>query len=661
MLDGVRTIRRLILDIWTSLSFKDAVNDPRDLTKSWVAASDRRRLAAYRMLCAYIYNTAREYLHSLSEKDRASHREYGDCALTVERIVAGILGDDMQIVVDGADADLAEAPVLPDPPPPLADDASDIERAAWNAQQAVYEERARQAIEEWQQAWAEQPVLVERQEWLREWADDELFPQRVWENENQAVGLGDGVYVFSVSARARRVVVRVYDPGFYFPVLDAAAEARGYPLTVHLAWDEDTDDDGVADHLRRITYRLGPIRPRMAEDRSGNLVPAVRTTMPGPGGEDIAVDLPAGDRDEPTLIKGDTFNPATGMIERRYPWQAEDDEPSTITCFMSDGLWELRDVKDSVYDLDPRRARYLVNEEGIRIRELDLMHDEIPVVHVPNTPATQAHFGQSSIARVLQLADDIADTDSDLQAAAALAGTPMVGIESEGGVPDTITVAPGAVVTGKLTPLDLSASVTALREVAEDLRDLWSVNSQVSAEVLGRVKANEVPSGVTLAFGLGPYRSLIATLRLVRDHKYRLALRLVQRMSQAADWLPPGLTLPARLAFGSFLPSDRSQLVEEVVKLVRAHLLSRASGLRLLVAGGVEVDDIPEELRRIQAEDFEGAVSLASATGDDDCARTYLGIPDDPNNPSEPEPDDVVQASGGDRPAGGSGLPVLEL
>lgn len=660
MLDGVRTLRRFILDIWTSLSFKDAVNDPRDLTKSWVATSDRRRLAAYRMLCAYLANTAREYLHSLSEKDRSSHREYGDCELTVVRVAAGILGDDMEIVVDGADADLAEAPVLPDAPPPLADDASDVEREAWTAQQAVYEQRARQAIEAWQQAWAEQPGLIERQEWLREWADDELFPLRVWENENQAVGLGDGVYVFSTSARAQRVVVRVYDPGFYFPVLDAAAEARGYPLTVHLAWEEDTDDDDIADHLRRITYRLGPIRPRTVEDRAGNMVPAVRTTMPGPSGEDIAVDLPAGDRDEPSLFEGDTFNPVTGLIERRYPWQAADDEPSTVTCFMSDGLWELRDVRGSVYDLDPRQARYLVNEEGVRLRELDLMHDEIPVVHLPNTPATQAHFGQSILARVLQLADDIADTDTDVQAAAALAGTPMVGIETEGPVPETITVAPGAVVSGKLHPVDLSASVTALREVSDDLRDLWSVNSQVSAEVLGRVKANEVPSGVTLAFGLGPYRSLIAVLRLVRDHKYRLALRLVQRMSQAAGWLDPGPTLPARLAFGSFLPSDRSQLVEEVVKLVNAHLLSRASGLRLLVAGGVEVDDIPEELRRIQAEDFDGAVSLASATGSDDDARAYLGLPEDPTG-GDREPDDVTPPPEGDRPSDADGLPVLNL
>lgn len=644
-------LKNLVLDLYANVGYKADVDRPLRVVPSWIPEPQQRRLAVYKVLTAYVSNVGRLARPYATQADADSQREYGDCELLVERIAAGVLGDDPQIVVDGADDDLADGPALPDAPTDPGPQASPIERRVFDAQSRVFERRAAAAIDRWEQAWNDQPALVDRQEWLREWADAEMFDQRMWENETGASALGDAVYVLYTSSRAGRPVVRVYDPGFYFPVLDDEAEALGFPTTVHLAWEEDIDGDGQTDHVRRVTWRLGLIQPRMVEDARGRMVPAVRriVTTPGPDGlEPIAVDLPAGDGDEPTLFQGDSRD-RNGFVVRRYPWAMDTD--AYFTCFMSDARWALRDLRGKpVFDFEPSRAQFMANEDGLPIRDLDLRIDFIPVVHAPNTPSSQTHFGKSDLARVLQLVDDIADVDTDTQKAAALAGLPMVGA-SGASVPAEITVKPGAVLglgeNGRLDVIDLSASVAALRELSADLRDLFSVNSQVSAEVLGRVKANEVPSGLALAFGLGPYRSLITVKRLVRDHKYRLFLKFVQRMAQAMGALPPGPTMFARVAFGSFLPADRKQLVDEVVALVGAHLLSRSSGLRLLVAAGVEVGDIPEELRRIASEDFVGAGQLVDATGDDDAARAYLGLPaaepgEQPEEPPAPTPEPPV-------------------
>lgn len=587
------------------------------MARTWVPKDDQRRLAAYMLLAAYVSNVAREYLRTLVEEERRAHREYGEAELLVQRVVSGVLGDDMAIAVDGADRDLPEAPVLPDEPADPGADAGGIARASYEAQVRVWEERARNAIAGWETDWAVRPSLQERQEWLRDWAVDELFDQRVWEAENEAVGLGDGVYVLAWSPSAGRPVLRVYDPGFYFPVLDDEAAVRGYPTTVHLAWEEDTDGDGTADIVRRITWRLGPIFPQLDGDG-----------------------MPLFDEDGErwVLADGDRLDPGTGRIVRRYPWAP--DEDSAVTCYMTDARWPLRDMSgDHVHDFPADRAVYGVNEDGLLLRDLDLRIDFLPVVHVPNTPATQEHFGHSLLSRVLQLLDDLADTDTDLQEASALAGTPMVGVSGTS-VPDSVEVRPGAFIglgqNGRMDSLDLSASVEVLRHVVDDLLGRLSVNIQVPEEVLGRVDSATVESGISRLIKHGPYRSLIATLRLVREPKYRILLRFVQRLAQAGGLLEPGPNPEARLVFGSFLPADRKGVVEEVVALVGAKVISRATGLRLLMAAGLEIHDIADELARVAATDFEGATALLDAIGDEDAVRHYLGVPGESPNEAEP-------------------------
>lgn len=608
----------LVLDTWSPLGHKQALERPETLARTWVPKDDRRRLAAYMLLAAYVQNVGREYLRTTSDEEKRDHREYGEAELLVQRVVSGVLGDDMAVAVDGAEADLPEAPVLPDEPADPGADAGGIARASYEAQLRVWEGRARQAIEEWEREWSAQPALVERQEWLRDWAVDELFDQRVWECENQTVGVGDGVYVLAWSSRAGRPVVRVYDPGFYFPVLDDEAQARGYPTTVHLAWETDEDGDDTADTVRRITWRLGTIAPLF--DDAG---------------------LPRFDEnDRLVLAPGDRIDSATGRIVRRYPWAP--DEDSAVTCYMTDASWPLRDLAGKqVEGFPPDRASYALNEDGEILRDLDLRIDFLPVVHVPNTPATQEHYGRSLLARVLQLLDDLADTDTDLQAASALAGTPMIGASGTT-VPTTVTVEPGAIIglgqNGRMDALDLSASVEALRSVVDDLLGRLSVNAQVPDEVLGRVDKATVESGISRLIKHGPYRALIAVLRLVREPKYRILLRFVQRLAQAGGILEPGPNPEARLVFGSFLPADRKGVIDEVVAMVGAKVISRATGLRLLQAAGVEISDVADELARIAETDFEGANAMLDALGDEDVVRAYLGVAGESPNEAEPPP-----------------------
>lgn len=595
--------RELVLDLWANLNHKAPMDEPlrAGLAPTWVGQENLRRITAYHLLDAYVENTSREHLRTVDADARAGHREYGDAALLVDRVVAGVLGDTITVAVEGADLEIPDAPNLPEPPT-APDDDDQVARRVFELQQERWQDQVDQAITDWERSWREQPALQEVQEALRTWADDELLEQKVWEGEHDAVGLGDGVYVLGWDTETRRPALQVYDPRTYFPVLDDRAHRRGFPSRVHLAWEEDRTrpDGGVEKWLRRITYEL------------------VQLAEPRP-----------------------------------VPWSGD---PTWFTCTLTDAEWLLQDADGGwiVDALAPSRAQYRRSpprpgeDEGTEIRDLDLQIDFIPVIHDPGVPSGREHFGRSILARVLQLLDDVQATDSDLQAAAALAGTPMVGMSGKAQLPDTLTVEPGAVVglgeNGRMDVVDLSQSVESLRHVIADLLDRLAVNIQVPGEVVGRVDETGPESGFARLLKLGPFSALIGSLRLVRVHKYRLLLKFVQRMFQAAGEWQPGPTLDARLVFGAFLPADQQATVDLVVALVQAKLITVETGLRMLVEVGVPIGDISEEIENLQADDFEGAVQLLEATGSEAAVFRRLGMnPDEAARPAPPPEVDLPQ------------------
>lgn len=573
----------LVYDAWTALSFKRAMGNRRApgvnwLAPTWVGDHDRR-LQAYKLLQAYLDNAGRVFLATDDESERERHREYGDAALVRDTILAALLGSDVDINVDGAD-DYDPDADDPEITGGTADPGSDPEaRAAW-----------------------------EFQEWLRDWYfQAERGRLKLMETERDAVGLGDGVYTLGYSEDKQRVRLRCWDPGFYFPVLDDGNE-DDFPRTVHIAWEEPRDPQQPGKlRVRRLTWRLGPITPVID--------PAARipTIAAGPG-----------DRLD-----------TDGRVSRQYDWN---DQPSYETCYHSDGVWEIDELPANgrgIGDLDPGRGDYTA-------RDVDLRIDFLPVVHIPNTVAVKNHYGQSSIARVLQILDDLSNIDTDLQGAAATAGQPILALEGGTLGNSRARYAPGEVWEtggGKLHWLTTEGALTGLGELSDRLYSRMAMVSRIPEGLLGRIKASEVPSGIALALSFGPLSSLMAEMRLSRSEKYPLLFKFAWRMSRASRVEgTPDSYHDAQLALGSFLPSDRGAIVTEVSVLLTAKAISRLTAIRLLIAAGIEIDDANEEVDRIEAGDFAGAGELLDVLGDVDAVRTYLKR-EDSTTAREPAPD----------------------
>ena len=566
-------IRNLVLDAYSALSYKESLDGP-GVARTWLRPEDRRRLSAYITLRAYVENVARHFIVGLDVS--REHREYGDPAMVVETYRDHVLGDSQEIVVEGAEG----------------------------------EEGPEQA----------------RQDELRAWADHERLPLKLLELETDAAALGDGVLLLSWDSAAGRCRLSVMDPGFYFPVLDDDVQSD-YPRTVHFAWETDPDEAGAPTRLRRITYELTVIPPATVEDV-------------GPLGRLRRVF--AGERpDVVTLQPGDAFT-REGAIGRVYPWDPPGSAPSTTTCLLTDVSWDLRDVlaTSRIHDLSLDRATFARTSDGELLDRLDLRVDFIPVVHVPNTAASKEHYGRSTLARCLQVLDDLAATDTDAAAAAAVAGSPPIGVSGSeperrsDGTAVGVRYEPGSVwyleSGGQISTVDTAAGLDALSRRSAALEDRLARVSRLTPTVLGKVDASDVPSGLALSLSFGPLQALIRTARLVRDEKYALLLKFVQRWHMAGGVMD-GEVLPATITLGQHLPNDTAGLVDQVRQLrsTEPPLVSLETAMRMLADAGVPIDDLSEELARVEGRDFAGAGRLADATADEAAVRDYLGLEGD--------------------------------
>lgn len=536
----------LIFDAWTSLSFKRAIGGKTQGGQTFVAPSwvgdHARRLRAYTMLQAFVDNSGRLYLAFVDEQDKVEHREYGDAALIRDSVLAALLGEDQSIRVKGADAFNGK----------IGDDATPDEKAA--------SEEAKPAHD--------------LEEWFDQWALDERLWLKVIEVERDAVGLGDGVYTLGWSDAKGRPRLRVWDPGFYFPVLDDGNE-DDFPERVHVAWEMSDPPPGKR-LVRRITWELK--------------------------------ELPDGET-------------------RNYEWN---EKPSTHACYQTDAVWEVSSSQVDPDDFSGGKAVYEVDDEGNEIKDLDLLIDFIPVVHMPNTVALKNHFGKSTISTVLQALDDLANADTDLQAAGATAAKPISALS--GSVldeDDPPEYKPGAVweigSEGALTVLDTSTSLDALLKYVDALLKRISINARLPEAVLGRVAPNEVPSGLALALSFGPLRSMVEEMRLVRAEKYPLLLKFAHRIAIAGKMADvPKTYVPTAINFGSFLPQDQSGEVELVTSLLAAKAISLETAIAMLVEVGIPIEDAAEEVRKIESRDFAAAVLLLDALGDEQAVADFL-------------------------------------
>lgn len=565
----------LVFDAWTSLSFKRVLGNKRDAQHDWMAprwvGDHARRLTAYKILQGYQDNAARHFLTTQDEDRKDAFREYGDAALVVETIVSALMGETQHVITDGA----AEF-------------------------DATRDENAPDAV-----------AAVEFQTWMRELMATERFPLKMIESERNSVGLGDGVYAWGWSPDKKRPRLRVYDPGFYFPVLDDGNE-DDYPTKCHIAWELETDDHPAKKVIRRITYEIG-----------------------------YAVD-----------VEGDAEL-------RIYPWNTE---PTFWTCYMTDATWTIpQGGPQTVEDLAGATADFEMFQdpdtgEWLPWDHIDIGLDFIPVVHVPNTISILNHYGKSSVATVLQVLDDIANADTDLNLASATTGTPPVSLSGTVIGETKPSYKPGEVwqlgENGKMDVMDTSRALDALLKYVEALLSRLSINSRLPESIMGRVKPSEVPSGIALALSFGPLVSMIAQMRLVRAEKYPLLMKFGHRIALAAQARGditdvPVEWIPTSVQFGSFLPNDVKMVVDMVVALLTSDppAISIETAVRMLTIAGVPIEDAVAEVARITGRDFAGAVDLAEATKDPVAVFEYLGREASdpellkPEEKAPPEPD----------------------
>lgn len=552
-------------------------------TSTWLDYDDARRLTAYRILAAKRDNVARFYLpEAMWQKSGAAT---GTELERVRQMLAAAdavapaekyreYGDPALLVAQGRSLMLGDSQdlVLPDLVE-LQNAAADDDGAPAEGDEA---EAHAAAVADRK---TDQQRLETFQAWLDAWADDEKLPLRLLEGEENSVGDGDGVYVLGWSERLGRPRLRVYDPGWYFPDLSSIGDDEEFPTVVHVAWEEDRNGKII---LHRKTWRV----------------------------------LTVGDDD-----------PLAPPAPYSVPWS---DAPVDRVCVYSVAEWDIAHLKtgDSIYNLavDDSRATVLKEPTALGV-------DFLPVVHVPNDAAGTRHFGRALPLLVAQLLDDVAATDTDLQANSELVGsTPMVTTGAGAFSPEA---GPGAVyglpagADAKL--LDTSRALTGLTGYANHLLDRLSVNSRLAGSLLGRVKPNEVPSGYALELGFAPTRSLVREMRMVRAEKYPLILKFAMRLAQVNGTgpaaLPKGPTPRAEIALGGFLPADKAAAMTQVSEGIKSHAISRLTGVQILMSAGFPIEDAEAEVDRIKAELFADAVALVDATGDVGAAYDLLGIP----------------------------------
>jgi hypothetical protein len=426
------------------------------------------------------------------------------------------------------------------------------------------------------------------QDWLTAWAEKEQLQAALFVSEEHSIGDGDSVLTLTWSDQKQRPRVKAWNPGFYFPDLDSIENTPGweddFPPVVHLGWDWTEELTGIV-RLRQMTWRM------------------VRLDATAPDGIPRA--------------------PVPALWGGRREWTCI----HSVTDYRLD---RLRGDAYSIYTLEPSNSA----AEQL-IPPTDLKIDFMPLVHVPCTPPGDYHFGASLPMQVAQVLDDLSGSDTDVQATSSESAPPPAVITGAGGAQDL----PGGPRQAWWGPegssmgyADTSRVLVAGLQQNSNLITHMATNSRLGMALLGRILPSEVPSGFALQLGFAPAQAFEREMRLVRDVKYPLLLKMALRLAQLHEVLPAGDTPVARLDLGSGIPSDIALVLDAVRELLPIGGISTDTAVRWLMSAGVPVEDAKAEVKAIRAESTKKAVELVDALGNTDPAYDWLGIP-------KPEPD----------------------
>lgn len=400
--------------------------------------------------------------------------------------------------------------------------------------------------------------------WFRDWWRAERVPQKLLQSETLSCGLGDSVLVLSPSSGKQRPRLISYDPGVYFPDWTARDDWEDEDFPHTVHLAWGFKTDDGAEWVRRTTWTLHPL------------------------------DVP-----------------------RSQPWGGT----AGYACFYRIVDYPVDHLREGATVYDPE-----MGSDAVVVADwTDLLIDFIPVIHVPNTPGV---WGQSVLATVAQLLDDLINTDTDLNANKDTTATPDLVVQGEMAEPFQRSGASVIGASGAVGWTDTSKNLTALSEHVDRLLERLSQNTRLADALLGRVKPNEVPSGTALSLGFHPARQLMRDLRLVRNEKFPLILRFAYRIAQAWGWADVGVTPSVIVSLGASLPSDLTTAVETVKTLLPIGGISLEVAVQILADAGLPITDVDTVVNTIRETDWEAAVQLVEAFGNIEYAANRLGMPD---------------------------------
>lgn len=305
-----------------------------------------------------------------------------------------------------------------------------------------------------------------------------------------------------------------------------------------------------------------------------------------------------------------TYELLDSEVPIRYPWGT-----SNQWCARTDQTWRT--------DRPYRRSTATIAEDRV-----NLGIDFIPIVHIPNTPTGEHHFGKALLTSVAQILDDLSAAHTDSRKAAETTGAPIIGITGEGGAAfqsRKVKATPGMVVplghSGSISTVNTAPNLAEMRAYTTALEERLAKNSRIPQIALGGdVTAGE--SGRTVRLRYGPLEALVRMLRAVRVPKYRLLLKFVSRLYQAGGMNLADMSAPASVVFGRFLPQDIGETVAWVTQARAGQVISAQTAIDALAQAGVSVSE--DEREMVQSTDFAGAIQLADATGSVVRAEQYL-------------------------------------
>lgn len=502
-------------------------------------------------------------------------RGYGDAEALVAAVVDGVLGDHPGITVPGADTPPPAVPALPDLPDPLPDDADDAERRVHEVLTANATAARVEAVAAWEAALAAHPTLLDVQDRARAWATSEHWTTKLRAAVTDACRYGDGILTLTWSDDANRPVVRLFDPGSYFPVLAEDSDETGMPERVHLAWEWA---DGPERYVTRITYEL----TGWTDDETGTPQP----------------------------------------VDRPAPWNPDVDQ--TATCLWTEATWRIADVA-GVDDLDLGKAVEVVADH------VDLGIDWIPVYHLRGPGPDAEHFGTSVLAPVYHALLDLAEVDHDVLIGGRLVAAPAWWYSGARPLPDSIKFAPGVGLglgeKGTAGTIDLSSGLPVLLDGRDRLLARIRANARVPGEVLGATDSTDAVSGAAMYLSAGRYLALVDAIRGRVAPVLDLLLKHVARWWRLNGDLEPGPDVHPRVTFGAALPADVDAEVRRIIELVKAGILSVPAAVTRLAALGVTgVTDVDVEVAAIRADDPAAAALIVEATGNVAAAAERLGV-----------------------------------